>query len=91
MFPAIAERNRVYSRNTLSALKLDAEKNNNRDHYNIHISVPSQLPLTKSNDTFNVSLYTEWIFRCIRRLVIRRAHIQSCARWKNMIIENKLL
>lgn len=61
------------------------------NHYNIHISVPSQLPLTKSNDTFNVSLYTEWIFRCIRRLVITRAHIQSCARWKNMIIEKKLL
>lgn len=37
MFSAIAARNRVYNRNTLTPFKLDADKNNNRDHYNIHI------------------------------------------------------
>lgn len=82
----------VYTAETPSLLSnWTHKKNNNRDHYNIHISVPSQLPLTKSNDTFNVSSYTEWIFRCIRRLVITRAHIQSCVRWKNMIIEKKYI
>lgn len=82
----------VYTAETPSLLSnWTQKKNNNRDHYSIHLSVPSQLPLTKSNDTFNISLYTKWIFRCIWRLAITRAHIQSCARWKNIIKEKKYI
>lgn len=58
-------------------------------------SAPSQLSVIKSSESaiqrFSISLYAEWMLRCIWRLVITRSCIQSCERCKNMIIEETFI